>query len=140
MMVDVFGFKLSPLHTQRTALENIFALNKELELYNETLLDKPCILLLNKIDQDGSKEKVSELLTKVDRLDQCTDECPSNMASKRYMSFDRILEISAKDNLGIDVLKRAIRDVLDEHAERNRLQEDDSSAASANKETFVGGR
>lgn len=121
MVVDIFGFKLSAMHTHRTALENIYALNKELELYNETLLDKPCILLLNKIDQPSSKQLIDELTPKLYDLEQFQNECPPDMLSKRFINFDRILEISAKDNLHIDEVKRMIRDVLDEHAERKLL-------------------
>lgn len=51
MVVDIFGFKLSATHRHRTCVENVFALNKELELYDESLFEKPCILLLNKIDE-----------------------------------------------------------------------------------------
>lgn len=50
MCVDLHGFRLSASHAHRTCLENVFALNKELELYDETLLQKPCVLLVNKID------------------------------------------------------------------------------------------
>lgn len=55
MVVDIGGFKLSATHAHRSCVENVFALNKELELYDETLFEKPCILLLNKIDgqRDG---------------------------------------------------------------------------------------
>ncbi|GBP09604.1 GTP-binding protein 10 homolog [Eumeta japonica] len=38
-MVDIFGFQLSPQHEKRDCLENIFALNKELELYDPSLLE-----------------------------------------------------------------------------------------------------
>lgn len=65
MVVDLFGFQLSNAHHQRTCLENIYALNKELEMYDKELLKKPCILLLNKIDQDGSQDKYDEIKEKV---------------------------------------------------------------------------
>lgn len=58
VIVDIFGFQLSQSHKRRNFLENIYALNKELELYDETLLDKPCILLINKLDLEGSVEEL----------------------------------------------------------------------------------
>lgn len=131
MVVDIFGFKLSTMHTHRTALENIYALNKELELYNETLLDKPCILLLNKIDEDNSKQYIDELMPKLNDLDAFHNECPTNMLSKRFINFDRILEISAKDNLFVDDVKRMIRDVLDEYAERKLLHENKENVGNS---------
>lgn len=39
-------------------MENIYALNKELELYDKTLLEKPCVLLVNKMDKDGAIEEI----------------------------------------------------------------------------------
>lgn len=68
MVVDMFGFKLSPSHPHRSNIENVFALNKELELYDESLFEKPCILLLNKIDLNTSKQQLSELVTKAGNL------------------------------------------------------------------------
>jgi len=52
-MVDIFGFQLSPRHPHRDCVANIFALNKELELYDPSLLEKPSVLLLNKMDKEG---------------------------------------------------------------------------------------
>lgn len=69
MVVDMHGFRLSPSHAQRTCLENVFALNKELELYDEQLLRKPCVLLVNKIDTAQSEGEVRELVKRLWRLD-----------------------------------------------------------------------
>lgn len=68
MVVDMFGFKLSPSHPHRSNIENVFALNKELELYDERLFEKPCILLLNKMDLSTNKSDLSELIAKVKNL------------------------------------------------------------------------
>ncbi|CAG7723203.1 unnamed protein product, partial [Allacma fusca] len=43
-VVDLHGFQLSPKYPQRSALETIVLLNKELELYQEDLAQKPAIL------------------------------------------------------------------------------------------------
>lgn len=68
MVVDVNGFKLSPAHAQRSCLDNVFALNKELELYDESLFDKPCVLLVNKLDTVSSADEINELLKKLRHL------------------------------------------------------------------------
>ncbi|OQV20354.1 putative GTP-binding protein 10 [Hypsibius exemplaris] len=39
-VIDVNGFQLSPMHPHRTAFETLVLLNKELELYKESLIDK----------------------------------------------------------------------------------------------------
>lgn len=71
MVVDLFGFQVSAIHHLRTAIQNIFALNKELELYDKELLDRPCILLLNKIDKDGAQKEYDAIKDKVQHL-ECT--------------------------------------------------------------------
>lgn len=68
MIVDVFGFELVGKSQSRTGLETVYALNKELEMYNKDLLKKPCILLLNKIDADGSQQHCENMLEKVNNL------------------------------------------------------------------------
>ncbi|XP_037034111.1 GTP-binding protein 10 homolog [Bradysia coprophila] len=125
MVVDMFGFKLSPSHPHRSSIENVFALNKELELYDESLFEKPCILLLNKMDLSTNKADVTELIAKVNNLKDCSDaECPTDLASKNYIKFERIIPISAKDNDNVTSVKTAIRDVLDDYAERQLMIDD----------------
>lgn len=69
MVVDLFGFQLSVIHHLRTCIQNIFALNKELELYDKELIDRPCILLLNKIDKDGAQIEYDSIKDKVHHLE-----------------------------------------------------------------------
>lgn len=68
MVVDMFGFKLSPSHPHRSNIETVFALNRELELYDESVFAKPCLLLLNKMDLHTSKRELTELVAKVQNL------------------------------------------------------------------------
>lgn len=147
MMVDLHGFRLSDMHRQRTCMQNIYALNKELELYDPELLHRPCILLLNKIDEDGAQaeyEKVKDIVVDLEcklNLIQCLkiysillfllsahkENCPEELLSERYIQFDDIHVISAQNQIGIDTVKQSIRDVLDKHAElesNNRNESD----------------
>ena len=62
-IIDVNGFRLGPEYPFRTAYENLVLLNKELELYNPDLLKKPCVLAVNKMDTENSKEKLTEFET-----------------------------------------------------------------------------
>lgn len=81
MVVDIDGFKLSATHAHRSCVENVFALNKELELYDETLFEKPCVLLLNKIDgQSDGGMAVRSLVTKL-----------RNLSGKIYSNCCRLL-------------------------------------------------
>lgn len=53
------------MHRLRTCIQNIYGLNKELELYDKELLDRPCILLLNKIDEEGAQSEYDAIKEKV---------------------------------------------------------------------------
>ncbi|XP_061390750.1 GTP-binding protein 10 homolog [Musca vetustissima] len=118
-MVDIFGFQLSPKHQRRNCLENIYALNKELELYDPTLLDKPCILLLNKMDIEGSSEILKAQKPYIKDLEAKLNECPAEIRPERVIRFERILSISAKNSARIQDVKKELRRILDEHAEKD---------------------
>lgn len=61
MIVDIDGFQLSPQHTFRSCLDTIILLMKELELYDENLLKKPSMLLVNKMDTTEAQKKYEEV-------------------------------------------------------------------------------
>lgn len=84
MVVDLFGFKLSAVHRLRTCIQNIFALNKELELYDAELLERPCILLLNKIDEDGAQREYDNIRDKITDL-----KCKSRFLVLYMILFDK---------------------------------------------------
>uniref|UniRef100_A0A8C4WY63 GTP-binding protein 10 n=1 Tax=Eptatretus burgeri TaxID=7764 RepID=A0A8C4WY63_EPTBU len=61
-VVDVHGFQLSYKTPFRSAFETVQLLTKELELYDEWLLNKPVILVINKLDLPGAKARCEELV------------------------------------------------------------------------------
>jgi Obg family GTPase CgtA len=61
LIVDINGFQLSPQYPHRSCLETILLLNKELELYNKDLLEKPSMLLINKMDTENAQQKYVEI-------------------------------------------------------------------------------
>lgn len=123
LIVDIFGFQLSVNHIRRNCLENIYALNKELELYDETLLEKPSILLINKMDVDGSIEKFIENEKYFNDLSLKVNECSEEIRPEKLLKFEKIIPISAKHQKEIDKVKEEIRDVIDVVEERNRKEE-----------------
>lgn len=60
-------------------------------------------------------------------------ECPTELASKNYINFERIIPISAKNKDNIEDVKIAIREVLDDHAER-QLNVDDKLSRFLNEQ------
>lgn len=124
-MVDIFGFQLSPKHGRRDCLQNIYALNKELEMYDPTLLDKPCVLLLNKMDLEGSSEILKVQKPFIKNLEEKLHECPLEIRPERVMKFERIVSISAQNVARIQDVKRELRRVLDEQAEKEIVPENE---------------
>lgn len=118
IMVDIFGFRLGAQHAKRNCLENIYALNKELELYDETLLDKPCVLLVNKMDLKGASDVYKAIKPFINNLENGLEKCPEQIRPSKLINIERIIPISAKNEKRIDVVKEELRDVLDNVAER----------------------
>lgn len=118
-MVDIFGFQLSPRHPHRDCLSNIYALNKELELYDPTLLEKPCVLLLNKMDKEGAQQILQNLKPSINDLSNGLAACPEELRPSRVLKFEHILPISAKNSARITQVKQQLRATLDELAEQH---------------------
>ncbi|EDV99400.1 GTP-binding protein 10 homolog [Drosophila grimshawi] len=116
-IVDIFGFQLSPRHPHRDCLANIYALNKELELYDPTLLEKPCLLLLNKMDKEGAQDILAKVEPSIRDLSVGLAECPEEVRPSRVLKFEHILPISAKNATRISQVKKQLRKTLDELAE-----------------------
>ena len=123
MIIDIFGFQLSPRHNKRNCLENIFALNKELELYDKSLLDKPCVLLVNKMDMNGSNEEYLRYKKLFANLADGLDQCPEELRPTKLLKFEQIIPISAKNNLEMDTVKTELRRILDLEVKQKQFEE-----------------
>lgn len=128
LIIDIFGFQLSQNHLKRNCLQNVYALNKELELYDPTLLDKPSILLVNKMDMNGSEEEFLRYEKHFNDLSLGLDECPPELRPEQLIQFERIIPISAKCKTEINKVKVQIRDVLEAANERKILEYNDDEA------------
>ncbi|CAH0718694.1 unnamed protein product, partial [Brenthis ino] len=118
-IADVQGFRLSPKYPMRTCLETIMLLNKELELYDAELLDKPAILAINKIDIEGTQETFEEIKKSLANIKEVIKTIPEEIRPDRIIEFQDIFGISALTGNSIDKLKLALRERLDEFAEEN---------------------
>ncbi|CRK93734.1 CLUMA_CG007262, isoform A [Clunio marinus] len=118
VIIDIFGFQLSQKYMKRNCLENIYSLNKELELYDPTLLDKPAILLINKMDMNGSDEEHLRYEKHFSDLSFGLKDCPTDLRPEKLIKFERILPISAKEETKVDTVKEAIREVLENEYEK----------------------
>lgn len=122
-IVDITGFRLGPKYPHRTALENVILLNKELELYSEDLLEKPCLLVVNKMDCDVREEKLKKLLQDLSNIREVCKEFPEEMQPQTLVSFDDIIPCAAKTNAeSVDYVKLRVRQLLDVHEDTARNQ------------------
>lgn len=77
----------------RDPYEDYVLINKELEEFNSKLMKKPQIIVANKMDLDGAKEKLEEFKKKVDV---------------------EVYEVSAATNTGLQVVIDRLSDLIDE--------------------------
>ncbi|XP_053675611.1 GTP-binding protein 10 homolog [Anopheles nili] len=123
IIVDVFGFQLSQQHRKRNCLETIYALNRELELYDRTLLDKPCALIINKMDKEGAIDEICKYENYFHSLEDGLKLCPDDLVPQKLLSIDTVIPISAKNMAEIKKVKHEVRTILDIRAEQ-KLQEE----------------
>lgn len=118
MIVDAHGFQLSMGHPNRSAIETIALLNKELELYDPSYLEKPMALLINKMDRPGSDKIFADVKDKLKNLEEFSKELPENMKSEKWIQFEEIIPISAKEKEGVQLVKDYMRASLARLAEK----------------------
>ncbi|KAG5680746.1 hypothetical protein PVAND_010235 [Polypedilum vanderplanki] len=118
LIVDINGFQLSLKHQKRSCIENVYSLNKELEMYDQNLLEKPSILLVNKMDLDGSIEKYIENENYFNDLSLFVDKIPEDIRPEKLLKFERIIPLSARKFQEVDKVKNEIRQVIDRVEER----------------------
>ncbi|KAK2183153.1 hypothetical protein NP493_322g01010 [Ridgeia piscesae] len=123
-LVDIHGFRLNTKHPERTPLETILLLNKELELYKEDLMNKPAVLALNKVDIEGSDEILEEILQKVNHLEDHLQEVHTDLWPKQLIKFDEVIAISAKRRISTEKLKTRLRELLDVYADLDVLRDE----------------
>ena len=89
----VFVIELAPWQ-ERNPLEEFLMLRKELEAYNPEMLKKPFAVVLNKIDAEGAPEIAAQF------------------RSNYPLDPSLLFEISAKEEVGLEPLKQALRELV----------------------------
>lgn len=118
-IVDLNGFQLAQGYPQRTAFQTVLLLNRELELYRPDLLDKPAILVANKMDSDPSGTLTEELVLCMKNLPESASEAmEKEMLPGRLMKFDEVLVMSAKSRVNTQLVMDKVRSLLDEYADK----------------------
>ncbi|XP_078051137.1 GTP-binding protein 10 homolog [Augochlora pura] len=118
-IVDIQGFQLSHTYKHRSCLETILLLNREIALYKPDLLQKPAMLLINKMDTKGSNETFNEIKPKLNNLSHYASEFYESMGPENFCQFDEILATSliSKDKSDIELIKERLRNIIDKYEE-----------------------
>ena len=128
-IVDIKGFQISPKYQHRSCIETILLLNKEIELYKPDLLERPAMLIINKMDKKNANEIYNDLKEKLTNLSDIASEFDETMQPEKVLQFDDILATSliSKDKDQIKEIKVKIRNIIDKYEEKTLFLEDTGS-------------
>ncbi|XP_043596670.1 GTP-binding protein 10 homolog isoform X2 [Bombus pyrosoma] len=118
-IVDIQGCKFSIRHEHRSCLETVLLLNKEIELYNPDLLDRPTMIIVNKMDTNRANEIYNEIKLKLNNLSEFLSEFDKSIQPKRVLQFDDIITTSLilQNADEIREIKTKIRHIIDKYEE-----------------------
>lgn len=132
-IVDVNGFQLNHKFSKRSVFETVVFLNKELELYEPSLLEKPSILVINKMDTENAEEEFQEFLTLYNDYENSIKNVEEDWVPENKVNFNKIFNISAKSNQNVEELcfeLREVIDILDDKKRASTLQKTDHQKKS----------
>lgn len=130
-LVDINNVDLGPSYPNRSPLETLCILNKEIELYDDTILKKPSILLISKMDtleDSGSRFSQFEADLQEFRNNSNSSKLDDAIRPRQLIQFEDIIPISTETNLNIERFKNSARQVIDKYAEISKLERDKFSS------------
>lgn len=110
LVVDLNGFQLkNDLNEEyRSAIECIALLNKEVEAYDEKIVLKPLIVVINKTDLCRDPQALHSLISQL-KSRAWTDNLPPSLRPLKSFNIQDVVAISAKSGQ-IEELKKILRD------------------------------
>ncbi|KAL7641400.1 UNVERIFIED_CONTAM: hypothetical protein RMT77_008540 [Armadillidium vulgare] len=113
-VVDVEGFQLGPTYPRRSPIETVILLNKEIELYQPELVEKPAALVFNKMDKINSKKELDALKDQLLNMKEIAKSMSEENQPEKFISFSKVIGCSAKhDRKSVEQLKQDLRGILD---------------------------
>ncbi|XP_076826794.1 GTP-binding protein 10 [Brachyhypopomus gauderio] len=113
-VVDVCGFQLANNTPFRSAFETVQLLSKELELYNEELVAKPAILVVNKMDLPEAETKLRELEAQLENREEHGGLLAEDMVPAGLPRFKYTVPVSALTGHSLPRLRDLVRRSLEE--------------------------
>jgi len=136
LVVDINGFQLKSTHPYRSPIETIILLLRELLLYQNLLLERPLLLVLNKMDSDRAHEKRIKILNDLLHVKDhpllkdidCAEELTFAMATLCENNFQNVFSLSSTEGTGADLLKQALytkvaRIIFDVNTDNDKLEQ-----------------
>uniref|UniRef100_A0A5S6QLY2 OBG-type G domain-containing protein n=1 Tax=Trichuris muris TaxID=70415 RepID=A0A5S6QLY2_TRIMR len=124
-VIDITGFKLNLASPFRSAFDTFLLLTKEIELYMPELLNKPCVLCLNKMDMPKSTACLHAFMERFHALSEegsCDSitTLPAEVRPSRIIAPLKIWPISAKKRMDIQPVVSHLRQAIDQLDEEKR--------------------
>lgn len=123
-VIDINNVDLGSSYPKRTPLETLCILNKEIEMYDDTILRKPAILLVSKMDSlANSSEKFEQFKKQLKSLQENFMNESANLPvdksliPQNLLQFDAIIPISSVDGFNMRTFTRVARETMDKYAE-----------------------
>ena len=104
----------------RDGYETLLLLTKELMLYDSTLLRKPSILILNKVENDESQRKAEEILNSFEK--RIIPRSIQDLAPFEFPQFQETMKISAKERINLEKVAEVFRSELDRIAVEQEIE------------------
>ena len=104
----------------RDGYETLLLLTKELMLYDSTLLCKPSILILNKVEDEQSQKIAEQIMNNFDK--RIIPRSIQDMQPLEFPKFQKTLTISAKEKIGLEQVAEVFRSELDRIALEQEIE------------------
>lgn len=124
-IVDIQGCQVSLKHDHRSCLETVLLLNREIELYKPDLLERPSMIIVNKMDTTGASEIYETIKPKLQNLKEFLSEFDESIQPQRVLQFDEILTASLKSQNPDEIaeIKTKIRNIIDKYVEQQNAED-----------------
>lgn len=111
-LVDVKGFHLGK---RRKAIETLLVLNQQVESFDDRYLQKPAIIIVNKLDLENGSLWYEDFLLDLKRVYDGDFENldPSIIKPRRLLQYQDIIPISCARENNLDYLQERIRELID---------------------------
>jgi len=133
LVVDVNGFQLKSSQPYRSPIDTIILLLKELFLYQDILLDRPLLLVLNKMDTENAAQKANQIYDDLLNIKnhpllmdcEFSEEILNAVEGLCCDNFQNVFPLSATTGEGADQFKEALYHILPRNVNTDEEYDED---------------